>query len=125
MKIGLHDVALPYMKNVCDKYPDHAFGQLYVSRCCAALGDPASAAAHAAKATAIFERDAWWRSLAERYGVDYIGRRAAGAKGAGAAALGGRPAGEACLGGSAAARKSFGEPCMRSTTSNSRPRSLG
>lgn len=99
MKIGRHDVALPYMKNVCDKYPDHAFGQLYVSRCYAALGDPASAAAHAAKATAIFERDAWWRSLAERYGVDYIGLPTLALKEAAAAALAGQTAGEACLAG--------------------------
>ncbi|MCC7253998.1 radical SAM protein [Hyphomicrobium sp.] len=72
MKIGRHDVALPYMKNVCEKYPDHAFGQLYASRCYAALGDHESAVAHAANALHIFERDAWWRSLADRMGVDHM-----------------------------------------------------
>lgn len=71
MRIGRYDVAIHYMKNVCDKYPDHAFGQLYVARCYAATGEHELAVTHAAKALEIFERDEWWRSLAERYGVDY------------------------------------------------------
>jgi hypothetical protein len=37
------------------------------------LGERERAVTHAAMALAIFERDAWWRSLAERYGVDYMG----------------------------------------------------
>ncbi len=71
MKIGRYDVALHYMKNVVVKYPDHAFGHLYMSRCYEGLGDSALAATHATAALDIFARDAWWRSLAERYGVDY------------------------------------------------------
>ncbi|TCL75622.1 radical SAM protein [Rhizobium sp. BK251] len=71
MRIGRYDVAIHYMKNVCEKYPDHAFGQLYVARCYSAIGEQTLATVHAAKALEIFERDEWWRSLAERYGVDY------------------------------------------------------
>ena len=71
MRIGRYDVAIHYMKNVCEKYPDHGFGQLYVARCYQAVGEHTLAVAHAAKALEIFERDQWWRSLAERYEVDY------------------------------------------------------
>ncbi len=60
-------------ENVCDKYPDHAFGQLYLARCYAAKGDRTLATHHAAKALEIFARDSYWRELAERYNVDYSG----------------------------------------------------
>ncbi|HEX7872437.1 MAG TPA: radical SAM protein, partial [Sphingobium sp.] len=39
MRIGRYDVAIHYMKNVCEKYPDHAFGQLYLARCYAATDE--------------------------------------------------------------------------------------
>ncbi|SMC94179.1 radical SAM protein [Rhizobium sp. RU36D] len=71
MRIGRYDVAIHYMKNVCDKYPDHALGQLYLARCYAATGEQKLAIDHATKALEIFERDAYWRELAERYDVDY------------------------------------------------------
>ncbi len=71
MKIGRHDIALYYMKNVVDKYPDHAFGHLYVSQCYAALGDRELALEHAASAGSIFETDDWWKALADRHGCDY------------------------------------------------------
>ncbi|HEX7873838.1 MAG TPA: hypothetical protein VF475_13065, partial [Sphingobium sp.] len=71
MRIGRYDVAIHYMKNVCEKYPDHAFGQLYLARCYAATDEQELAQAHAANAIEIFERDEWWRSLAARYEVDY------------------------------------------------------
>lgn len=71
MRIGRYDVAIHYMKNVCDKYPDHAIGQYYMAQCYAATGEQDLAIAHAAKAQEIFERDEWWRSLAARYEVDY------------------------------------------------------
>lgn len=71
MRIGRYDVAIHYMKNVCDKYPDHALGQLYLARCYAAKGEQKLAIDHATKALDIFERDAYWRELAERYDVDY------------------------------------------------------
>lgn len=71
MKIGRYDVALNYMKNVVAKYPDHAFGHLYISLCYTGMGETALAISHAASAIQIFESDAWWRSLAEGYEVDY------------------------------------------------------
>ena len=77
MKIGRYDVALHYMKNVVAKYEDHAFGHLYVSLCYRAIGEHALAARHAAAALEVFARDAWWRSLAERYEVDYLSLLAA------------------------------------------------
>lgn len=71
MRIGRHDIALHYMQNVVDKYPDHAFGHLYVGQCHQALGDPERARAHAEMARAIFAADPWWRELAEKHGADY------------------------------------------------------
>ncbi len=81
MKIGRYDLALNYMKNVVAKYEDHAFGHLYVALCYRGLGDAAQAAFHAAAAREVFARDAWWRTLAERYGVDYESLLAAPAAG--------------------------------------------
>ncbi|PWW02078.1 radical SAM superfamily enzyme YgiQ (UPF0313 family) [Hoeflea marina] len=71
MRTGRYDVAIPYMKNVCDKYPDHALGHYYLARCYAASGEQELAVSHAATALEIFERDPWWRELAGRHGVDY------------------------------------------------------
>jgi tetratricopeptide (TPR) repeat protein len=66
IKIGRHEVALPYLKNVVEKYPGHAFGHLYLSKCHAAMGDPEKAADHHATAQSIFDSDSWWRGLADR-----------------------------------------------------------
>jgi anaerobic magnesium-protoporphyrin IX monomethyl ester cyclase len=71
MKIGRYDIALHYMKNVVDKYPDHAFGHLYVAQCHAALGERDLALKHAEAARAVFETDNWWRTLADKHGCDY------------------------------------------------------
>ncbi|OJF98482.1 B12-binding domain-containing radical SAM protein [Pararhizobium antarcticum] len=71
MKIGRYDVAIHYMKNVVAKYPDHAFGHLYMSKCYEGMGDLQLAMSHAASALDVFERDAFWKNLAERYDVDY------------------------------------------------------
>jgi anaerobic magnesium-protoporphyrin IX monomethyl ester cyclase len=71
MKIGRYDVAVHYMKNVVAKYPDHAFGHLYMSKCYEGMGDLQLAMSHAASALEIFERDTFWKNLAERYDVDY------------------------------------------------------
>ena len=71
MKIGRYDVALNYLKNVTNKYPDHAFGQLYLAKCLFSLGQFAEARIHAIEALTIFEGDEWWRNLAEKMGVDY------------------------------------------------------
>ncbi|WEZ84532.1 radical SAM protein [Rhizobium sp. 32-5/1] len=71
MKIGRYDVAVHYMKNVVAKYPDHAFGHLYMSKCYEGMGDLQLAMSHAVSALEIFERDAFWKNLAERYDVNY------------------------------------------------------
>lgn len=71
MKIARYDIALHYMKNVVDKYPDHAFGHLYIGQCYAGLGDEELSRKHAAKAKVIFEADEWWRTLAHKHGCDY------------------------------------------------------
>lgn len=71
MRIERYDIALHYMKNVVEKYPDHAFGQLYVGRCHAAMGEHYLALEHAEKARSIFETDEWWRTLADKHGCDY------------------------------------------------------
>jgi anaerobic magnesium-protoporphyrin IX monomethyl ester cyclase len=71
IKIGRYDIALHYLKNVVDKYPDHAFGHLYVAQCHAALGDRELALKHAHAARKVFETDDWWRGLADKHGCDY------------------------------------------------------
>lgn len=71
IKIGRYDIALHYMKNVVDKYPDHAFGHLYVGQCHAALGDQDLALKHAEAARSVFETDDWWKTLADKHGCDY------------------------------------------------------
>ncbi|MCE7030896.1 B12-binding domain-containing radical SAM protein [Jiella avicenniae] len=72
IKIGRHDIAIPYMKNVVAKYPDHAFGHLYLAVCHRAQGAGQEAVSHAATALEIFAANDWWRSMAERHGVDYM-----------------------------------------------------
>ncbi|MBO0902145.1 B12-binding domain-containing radical SAM protein [Jiella sonneratiae] len=71
MKIGRYDVAIHYMRNVVAKYPDHAFGHLYLALCHQARGEAHEAVRHAASALEVFATNDWWRSMAERHGVGY------------------------------------------------------
>jgi anaerobic magnesium-protoporphyrin IX monomethyl ester cyclase len=69
MKIGRYDVPLSYLKNVVDKYPDHAFGHYFLSQCYRETGSETLADRHLGRFLDICERDAWWNGMAEKYGV--------------------------------------------------------
>ncbi len=70
MKIGRYDVPMDYLKNVVNKYPDHAFGHYFLATCYRETGKPALArTAFVARFRDICERDEWWRDMAAKYGV--------------------------------------------------------
>ncbi|MFN3657013.1 MAG: radical SAM protein [Pseudolabrys sp.] len=71
MKIGRYDVPVHYLKNVVAKYPEHAFGHYYLAQCYRATGEMARADEHLAAFLGICTRDAWWRGMAEKYGVHF------------------------------------------------------
>jgi radical SAM superfamily enzyme YgiQ (UPF0313 family) len=71
IKIGRYDVAMGYLKNVVTKYPEHAFGHYFLSKCYRGAGDEVLAEAHLARFLDICERDAWWNDMAEKYGVHF------------------------------------------------------
>jgi radical SAM superfamily enzyme YgiQ (UPF0313 family) len=56
MKIGRYDVPMDYLKNVVTKYPDHAFGHYFLSKCYRATGKENLAEEHLAIPD-ILERD--------------------------------------------------------------------
>lgn len=71
MKIGRYDIPVDYLKNVVSKYPDHAFGHYFLSRCYRATGKEALADEHLERFLDICEHDDWWRATAETYGVHF------------------------------------------------------
>jgi radical SAM superfamily enzyme YgiQ (UPF0313 family) len=71
MKIGRYDVPMDYLKNVVTKYPDHAFGHYFLSKCYRETGKESLAEEHLGRFLDICERDAWWGSMAEKYGVQF------------------------------------------------------
>ncbi|MGB7257066.1 MAG: radical SAM protein [Pseudolabrys sp.] len=71
MKIGRYDVPIDYLKNVVNKYPGHAFGHYFLSKCYRATGSKALADEHLQRFEEICEADDWWRGVAEKYGVHF------------------------------------------------------
>jgi anaerobic magnesium-protoporphyrin IX monomethyl ester cyclase len=69
MKIGRYDVPILYLKNVVDKYPDHAFGHYFLSLCYRATGKERLAEDHLEHFHDICDHDAWWRDMAAKYGL--------------------------------------------------------
>ena len=69
MKIGRYDVPIDYMQNVVTKYPDHAFGHYFLSKCYRAIGRQKLANGHLSRFLGICEHDNWWRDMAEKYNV--------------------------------------------------------
>jgi radical SAM superfamily enzyme YgiQ (UPF0313 family) len=76
IKIGRYDVATGYLKNVITKYPDHAFGHYYLSKCYRETGMQTLAEEHHDRFVDICERDGWWSDMAGKYGVPFCGNRA-------------------------------------------------
>ena len=71
MKIGRYDVPVDYLKNVVNKYPDHAFGHYFLSECYRATGKETLAEEHHATFLDICDRDDWWRTMADKYSVHF------------------------------------------------------
>ena len=69
MKIGRHDVPIHYFKNVVSKYPDHAFGHYFLSKCYREMGEGGLAEEHLSRSVDICKRDDWWNDMAARYNV--------------------------------------------------------
>jgi len=63
LKQSRFDLALPYFENVVEKYPNHAFGQFFISKCYRGLNNPTLASKHEFLAKEIFKKDAFWRDL--------------------------------------------------------------
>jgi radical SAM superfamily enzyme YgiQ (UPF0313 family) len=82
MKIGRYDVPVSYLKNVVNKYPEHAFGHYFLSKCYRATGLETLAEEHLARFVDICERDDWWSGMAEKYGVHDDGKHPRFAKSA-------------------------------------------
>jgi hypothetical protein len=62
---------MDYLKNVVTKYPDHAFGHYFLSKCYRATGKENLAEEHLGRFLNICERDNWWSNMAEKYGVHF------------------------------------------------------
>jgi len=71
MKIGRYDVPMDYLKNVVNKYPDHAFGHYFLAKCYGAIGKDTLAEEHLTRFLEICERDVWWRDMCEKYNVHF------------------------------------------------------
>jgi hypothetical protein len=69
MKIGRYDVPIDYLKNVVNKYPDHAFGHYFLAECYRATDNEQLAEQHFVRFADICEQDAWWRDMAGKYDV--------------------------------------------------------
>jgi anaerobic magnesium-protoporphyrin IX monomethyl ester cyclase len=69
MKIGRYDVPIDYLKNVVNKYPDHAFGHYFLAECYHATDQQDLAEDHFSRFADICEQDAWWRDMAGKYDV--------------------------------------------------------
>lgn len=77
MKIGRYDVPTSYLKNVVSKYPDHAFGHYFLSRCYRETGLDVLADEHLSRFLDICDQDSWWSGMAEKYGVHFKGSNSA------------------------------------------------
>src|SRR5262245_5218319 len=69
MKIGRYDVPIDYLKNVVNKYPDHAFGHYFLAECYRATDRQNLADEHFSRFADICGQDVWWRDMAEKYDV--------------------------------------------------------
>lgn len=66
MKIGNFKVAEQYFRNVCTKYPDHLFGQLFLAEALDVQNKP-GASKHRQLAFEIYEKDTFWQDKVESY----------------------------------------------------------
>lgn len=71
MQIRVNFVQNHNMKNVVSKYPDHAFGHYFLSKCYRATSKAAQAEEHLSRFLDICKHDDWWRKTAEKYNVHF------------------------------------------------------
>lgn len=70
MKSGNYVTAIKYFKNVCDKYPDHAFAHYFLGKAYLESGlDNDAATKYRELFNDIVQRDEWWRGQSEKYGI--------------------------------------------------------
>jgi anaerobic magnesium-protoporphyrin IX monomethyl ester cyclase len=70
MKIGNYQTAIRYFKNVCEKYPDHAFAHYFLNKAYIESGaDEQDAIRHHKLFSQIVDKDPWWRRQSEKYGI--------------------------------------------------------
>jgi len=62
-------VPIDYLKNVVNKYPDHAFGHYFLAECYRATDRQNLADEHFSRFADICGQDVWWRDMAEKYDV--------------------------------------------------------
>jgi radical SAM superfamily enzyme YgiQ (UPF0313 family) len=68
LAIGNYDVAAKYFRNVCEKYPDHAFGHYFLALTLERSGGPSEEYIHHYEAfEKIIELDAWWAQKAAEF----------------------------------------------------------
>jgi anaerobic magnesium-protoporphyrin IX monomethyl ester cyclase len=65
---GREDIALPYLKNVIEKYPSHPYGQYYYAKCLKQTGDDLNSNIHLDMAAETFRKDADWQEIAKFHG---------------------------------------------------------
>ena len=72
MKVGNYKTAINYFKNVCEKYPDHAFAHYYLSEAYRKSESSSdSSEKHYKEFVRILNNDAWWMKKAEEYEIPY------------------------------------------------------
>jgi anaerobic magnesium-protoporphyrin IX monomethyl ester cyclase len=69
MKIGRYDVPMDYLRNVVNKYPDHAFGHYFLAKCYEATANETQAEEHHQRFLEIYAHDDWWRNMTDKYGI--------------------------------------------------------
>ena len=70
LKNNRFDVALPYLKNVIDKYPNHAYGHYYYAKCIKEIGELDSYDNHINIARDLFSNSEDWKTIAKVHGGD-------------------------------------------------------
>jgi len=70
VKIGNYPTAINYFKNVCEKYPGHAFAHYYLGKALIASNlDKDTGVKNLKKFAQIVRVDSWWKVQSEKYGL--------------------------------------------------------
>ena len=62
-----YQIAIDYMKNVCEKYPQHALGHLYLSKCYKEIGESKLFQKHKILSDNLFSSDTDWKNFKDKY----------------------------------------------------------